>query len=214
MNAENYEMLITNIEILMRKQGINQARLIEATGIAQPQMSKGLNRTNKGQLTFEQIWKIADYFKVSIDFLVGRKTEPTETESLPAAAVCRQLMQLVESDMVSYKEIEVEEDMYMREYSPDPNDYPYQWRKGKNKYTAFYFLVQFIKCGISHNLIALESCQCFLSIDNGRNALRHFLTVGGIQTVCFLLFIFFHSLPSILKTGIDRHHRHHPDRLS
>ena len=102
-------------------------------------MSKGLNRTNKGQLTFEQIWKIADYFKVSIDFLVGRKTEPTETESLPAAAVCRQLMQLVESDMVSYKEIEVEEDMYMREYSPDPNDYPYQWRKGKNKYTAFYF---------------------------------------------------------------------------
>ena len=139
MNAENYEMLITNIEMLMRKQGINQARLIEATGIAQSQMSKGLNRNNKGQLTFEQIWKIADYFKVSIDFLVGRKPEPTETESLPAAAVCRQLMQLVESDMVSYKEIEVEEDMYMREYSPDPNDYPYQWRKGKKKYTAFYF---------------------------------------------------------------------------
>ena len=139
MNAENYEMLITNIEMLMRKQGINQARLIEATGIAQSQMSKGLNRNNKGQLTFEQIWKIADYFKVSIDFLVGRKPEPTETESLPAAAVCRQLMQLVESEMVSYKEIEVEEDMYMREYSPDPNDYPYQWRKGKNKYTAFYF---------------------------------------------------------------------------
>ena len=27
----------------------------------------------------------------------------------------------------------------MREYSPDPNDYPYQWSKGKNKYTAFYF---------------------------------------------------------------------------
>ena len=87
MNAENYEMLITNIEMLMRKQGINQARLIEATGIAQPQMSKGLNRTNKGQLTFEQIWKIADYFKVSIDFLVGRKPVSTETESLPATAV-------------------------------------------------------------------------------------------------------------------------------
>ena len=47
MNIENYEMLITNIEMLMRKQGINQARLIEATGISQPQMSKGLNRTNK-----------------------------------------------------------------------------------------------------------------------------------------------------------------------
>ena len=139
MNTENYEMLITNIEMLMRKQGINQARLIEATGIAQSQMSKGLNRNNKGQLTFEQIWKIADYFKVSIDFLVGRKPESTETESLPATAVCRQLMQLVESDMVSYKEIEVEEDMYTREYSPDPDDYPYKWSKGKNKYTAFYF---------------------------------------------------------------------------
>ena len=139
MNIENYEMLITNIEMLMRKQGINQARLIEATGISQPQMSKGLNRTNKGQLTFEQIWKIADYFKVSIDFLVGRKPESTETESLPATAVCRQLMQLVESEMVSYKEIEVEEDMYTEEYSPDPSDYPYKWSKGINKYTAFYF---------------------------------------------------------------------------
>ena len=73
MNAENYEMLITNIEMLMRKQGINQARLIEATGIAQPQMSKGLNRTNKGQLTFEQIWKIADYFKCPLIFLLEEK---------------------------------------------------------------------------------------------------------------------------------------------
>ena len=105
MNIENYEMLITNIEMLMRKQGINQARLIEATGISQPQMSKGLNRTNKGQLTFEQIWKIADYFKVSIDFLVGRKPDVAETDPIPAASVCRQLMQLVESDMVSYREI-------------------------------------------------------------------------------------------------------------
>lgn len=139
MNIENYEMLITNIEMLMRKQGINQARLIEATGIAQSQMSKGLNRNNKGQLTFEQIWKIADYFKVSIDFLVGRKPDVAETDPIPAASVCRQLMQLVESDMVSYREIEVEEDMYTEEYSPDPGDYPYKWSKGKNKYTAFYF---------------------------------------------------------------------------
>ena len=139
MNTKNYEMLITNIEMLMRKQGINQARLIQATGIAQSQMSKGLNRKNKGQLALEQIWKIADYFRVSIDFLVGRKPESTETESLPATAVCRQLMQLVESEMVSYKEIEVEEDMYTEEYSPDPSDYPYKWSKGINKYTAFYF---------------------------------------------------------------------------
>ena len=49
------------------------------------------------------------------------------------------VMQLVESEMVSYKEIEVEEDMYTEEYSPDPGDYPYKWSKGKNKYTAFYF---------------------------------------------------------------------------
>lgn len=139
MNAENYEMLITNIEMLMRKQGINQARLIEATGIAQPQMSKGLNRTNKSQLTFEQIWKIADYFKVSIDFLVGRKPDTAETEPLPATSVCQQLMQLVESDMVSCIEIEVEEDMYTEGCCPDPSDYPYQWSKGRNKYTAFYF---------------------------------------------------------------------------
>lgn len=139
MTAENYEMLIKNIEMLMRRQGINQARLIEATGIPQPQMSKGLNRANKGQLTFEQIWKIADYFNVSIDFLVGRKSATGSATAPTATTICKQLMQLIESDMVSRTEIEVEEDMYTEDYWQSPEDYPYRWSKGSNKYTAFYF---------------------------------------------------------------------------
>lgn len=139
MDLENYGILVKNIEMLMNKHNINQARLIEATGIPQPQMSKGLNHKNKGQFTFEQIWKIADYFNVSIDFLVGRKPNVSETDSLPAATVCRQLMQLIESDMVSSREIEVEEDVYRKRDVYPLNDYPYKWGKVKNKYTAFYF---------------------------------------------------------------------------
>lgn len=139
MDSENYEILIKNIEMLMDKHNINQARLIEATGIPQPQMSKGLNRMNKGQFTFEQIWKIADYFKVSIDFLVGRKPDISETDYLPATTVCRQLMQLVESDMVSCRKIEVEEEVYKERDFYLANDYPYKRDKVKHKYTAFYF---------------------------------------------------------------------------
>lgn len=138
MLSENYEILIENIEKLMRQRGINQARLIEATNISQPQMSKGMNRNSKTQFTFDQIWKIADYFHVTIDFLVGRESSPT-ANPLSAAAICRYLMRLVESDTVTTQRIEVEEDMYTKDYCPDPDDYPYKWSKGKNSYTAYYF---------------------------------------------------------------------------
>lgn len=139
MENMNYNILIENIESLMRQQGINQARLIEATGIPQPQMSKCLSRSNKGRFTFEQIWKIADFFKVSIDFLVGRKLESDNCSPLTTVAVCKQLMRLIESEMVTWKEIAVEENMYTEDGFAEPYDYPYRWSKGTNKYTAFFF---------------------------------------------------------------------------
>lgn len=73
MTDDNYLILVKNIEKLMRNNSINQATLIRETGIPQSQMSKALNRSKKNQFTFEQIWAIADYFKVTIDSLVGRK---------------------------------------------------------------------------------------------------------------------------------------------
>ena len=80
MTDDNYEILVRNIEMLMQNKNMIPADLIRETGIAQSQVSKALSRTQKTQFTFEQIWTIADYFNVSIDYLVGRKSATTITE--------------------------------------------------------------------------------------------------------------------------------------
>ena len=169
MNEKNYEMLIKNIENLMREHNIKQSDLIKATKIPQPQMSKGLNRQNKGQFTFEQIWKIADYFKVSIDFLVGRNPNDYVSESLSSKAVCRHLMQLVESGMVTCREIEVEEYMYTEDPYPQPGDYPYIGDKEKNKYIAFYFSNYFNPDLITSDKETLEDLQIEFSMRGNSN---------------------------------------------
>lgn len=138
MTDDNYEILVRNIETLMQNKNMIPADLIRETGISQSQVSKALSRTQKTQFTFEQIWTIADYFKVSIDYLVGRKPTTTITEQSSNKEICKVLMQLIESDVVTCPDIEIEEDMY--EEVIGPNDgFPYEWKKRTNRYRVFYF---------------------------------------------------------------------------
>ena len=80
MPDSNYEMLVKNIKMLMQNKSMIPADLIHETGIAQSQVIKALSLTQKPQFTFEQIWTIADYFNVSINYLVGRKSATIITE--------------------------------------------------------------------------------------------------------------------------------------
>ncbi len=138
MTDSNYNILLNNIDMLMRNANINQATLIRETGISQPQMSKALNHAHKNQFTFEQIWKIADYFKVSIDFLVGRKPEKSDTQPLSNKDICKILMQLIESEVINCAELPIEESMYLKINYPT-DGYPYGYQKGENTYCMFYF---------------------------------------------------------------------------
>ena len=138
MTDNNYNILIENIETLMRNKNINQATLIRETGIPQSQMSKALNRSQKNQFTFEQIWAIADYFKVTIDSLVGRKADDTKDAELSNKEICKIMMRLIESESINYTDVEVEEDMYTEVNWPT-NGYPYEYSKGKNTYRMFFF---------------------------------------------------------------------------
>lgn len=138
MTDDNYEILVKNIELLMQNKNMIPADLIRETGIAQSQVSKVLSRTQKTQFTFEQIWTIADYFNVSIDFLVGRKSTSSITEQSSNKEICKVLMQLIESDVVTCHDMEIEEDIY--EDIIGPNDgFPCEWKKGINRYRMFYF---------------------------------------------------------------------------
>lgn len=136
----NYEMLVKNIEMLMQNKSMIPAVLICETGIAQSQVIKALNLTQKTQFTFEQIWTIADYFNVSIDYLVGRKSATIITEQSSNKEICKFLTQLVESETITCPEIRIKEDMYEEVVEPH-SGYPCEWKKEQILTECSIFLI-------------------------------------------------------------------------
>lgn len=139
MNNANYDILITNIEMLMKDKNINKMTLHRDTGILQPQISKALNRRLKNQFTFDQIITIADYFNVSIDFLLGRKPVIESAEQLSNKEICKMFMQLIENKIISYTEVTPTEIHFVEEQQQQPYDSPYARKTGPVTYTGFYF---------------------------------------------------------------------------
>ena len=61
------------IRALMQENGLNQVRLAEQTGIRQNTISAWLR--GKKEPCIQSLWILADYFQVSIDYLVGRSDD-------------------------------------------------------------------------------------------------------------------------------------------
>ena len=60
-----------NLKMLMKEQDLKQQALAEEIGISQSALSSWLS--GKKEPSIESLWKLADFFDVSIDELVGRK---------------------------------------------------------------------------------------------------------------------------------------------
>ncbi|MBO7149585.1 MAG: helix-turn-helix transcriptional regulator [Clostridia bacterium] len=56
---------------LMKEQGLNQVRLAEKTGVKQNTISAWLLK--KKEPCIFSLWVMADYFEVSVDYLIGRE---------------------------------------------------------------------------------------------------------------------------------------------
>ena len=67
--------IIVNVRLraLRKETGETQVQVAEATGIVEQQYQKYERGTTLPNL--ETIWKLADHFGVSIDYLVGRPEE-------------------------------------------------------------------------------------------------------------------------------------------
>lgn len=66
------EILIAQrIEDLMKNEKLTQMQLAKAIGVGQSSVSDWLN--SKSEPSVENLWKICDYFDISLDYLVGRK---------------------------------------------------------------------------------------------------------------------------------------------
>lgn len=117
MNNFDINILKKNINTLMEKRGTKQKELAKYLEMSQPNVSKALNEDDKKCFTVEQIFRISNYFKVSIDYLVGNRTVfVAETNR----EIAEMLVKLIETGAVSFSEIEMEERVL-----PSDNERPY-----------------------------------------------------------------------------------------
>ena len=91
-------ILIGNIKKLMRNNNISQATLSEALSksipLSQGRISLCLNENKSDNFTIEQIVAIADYFKVSIDSMLGIQTQETEKD-LTCRDICKSIARII-----------------------------------------------------------------------------------------------------------------------
>ena len=63
--------VVNNIKQLMTSEHLTQMQLAKCLSVGQSTISEWLS--GKNEPSIESLWKLADYFDVSIDYLVGRK---------------------------------------------------------------------------------------------------------------------------------------------
>lgn len=61
------------IRELMKEEGLNQVRLADKIGVKQNTISAWL--LGKKEPSITSLWLLADYFNVSVDYLIGRVKE-------------------------------------------------------------------------------------------------------------------------------------------
>lgn len=69
-------MLFDNVKKLSEKQGISISVLEERVGLGKNTLYKWKNQSPK----VETLQKVADYFNVSVDYLLGREEKPTDSD--------------------------------------------------------------------------------------------------------------------------------------
>ena len=63
--------IVENIKQLMKTESLTQMQLADKIHVGQSTISEWL--TGKNEPSIESLWKLADYFDVSVDYLIGRK---------------------------------------------------------------------------------------------------------------------------------------------
>lgn len=64
-------LVAQRIKDLMKSEKLTQMQLAHALEVGQSSISDWLNA--KSEPSIENLWKLADFFDVSVDYLIGRK---------------------------------------------------------------------------------------------------------------------------------------------
>ncbi len=77
--------MVKNLKKLRTEQGVSQQALASAIGISQQSVNKYENHSVEPDIT--TLISIADYFNVTVDYLVGRTEEKNDDVSLTPAEI-------------------------------------------------------------------------------------------------------------------------------
>lgn len=136
MSELNFALLKENISNLMRKHNMTQAQLAEVAGMTQANVSKALNVNEPKEFTLEQVFRIAQHFRVPIDELTGNKV--AREASVSPRSVFRFLVELLCTGMVRTTEIVENEVVYEQYYNE--HGYPdCSINRSDVTYNALYF---------------------------------------------------------------------------
>ena len=135
MSEMNKGLLKSNIRDLLDSRKVTQAEIAQVTGMSQPNVSKALNPNDKKCFTVDQLFAIAQHFRVSIDELVGNRA--VEQRTLSPRAVLAFLVELLCNDKVKTTKWVGKDEVFTVMYGAgQPQcDHGYQ----DVEYPAFYF---------------------------------------------------------------------------
>ncbi len=132
--------IIEAIEALMEENKINQATLAREIDIGPALLSKCLSRKGNNYFGIDTLIRISDYFKVSVDHLLGRSTIKAGEKPRSNADICRQLVNLMSTSTVNIINATVEENTYQpNKAEADNPEKSFRYEKKKNPYKMFYF---------------------------------------------------------------------------
>ena len=131
MEKFNNDILISNISTLMSNNSVTQEKMAQAIGMSQPNFNHAIHNTGGKRFTIEQIFDIAHYFGVSIDWLMGNQSGAAITPRLAADFITR----AVSSGAAKFTPLTVEEE----NYCADEVHHPGEVYKTTVQYWAVYF---------------------------------------------------------------------------
>lgn len=180
-------ILIQNIDLLIKKAGINKSKLASDLGMSQPNVSKALNPKEKKCFTLEQVIDIADYFDVTIDSLVGSPKTDTIVSADSSRDIAAFLAQCIENEKATVAEYTIEQTVFVEDFDPRNIFCNYTQTTQTVKYPILYFSdywspSQSNQTDEEFSELMQEAFQCGNQTENVpiNNFLRHFLQIHAL----------------------------------
>ena len=134
MQNLDIDKLTANIYNLMQETNTTQVKLADAIGMTQSNLSRALSSKEGQCFTLEQVYKISQYFNVSVDFLLRDEKPIISTER----EICELFTQLIEKRQLICTKATHEDEIYTP-YMTDRLDMDCNIENVTSEYTSFHF---------------------------------------------------------------------------